>query len=141
MATEPNHEKTSLLRFIVVGGINTLVDIGTFFILFYGFDIGLVPANIIAFMVAVSNSYALNRYWSFAHLQSNKHSVIEYLQFVFVSILTLGLSTSILVYGQNHLPVGYLKFIAAGITPIFNYLLYRFLVFTPRVGGKIASGQ
>lgn len=124
-------ERRSIVRFVIVGTINTGIDIIVFFTLHFWLAVAVAPANILAFLAAVSNSYFMNRYWSFAHRPSQKPTALEYGQFLTVSVLAVGISTALLVYGQAFLAVAYLKFIAALFTPIMNFLLYRYFVFTP----------
>lgn len=126
----------SVIRFVVTGGLNTVIDLAVFALLYFIFEVHLILANVLAFLVAVTNSYLMNRYWSFAHLRSNKHTLREYIEFVSASIFAVFFSTAILVFGQAYLAVGILKLLAAIVTPIVNFLLYRFLVFAPRAGER-----
>ncbi len=124
-----NPESMGIIRFIIVGGVNTLVDICVFFLLYFLFSWGVVLANVVAFLCAVTNSYFMNRYWSFTYLDRKKRTWQQFLLFLSVSISSVGFSTLVLLHGQDFAPVPVLKIATACITPFINYLGYRFLVF------------
>lgn len=54
-------------RFLIVGGLSTLIEIGVFNLLVYGLDWGVVAAKITASAVALINAYFGNREWTFRH--------------------------------------------------------------------------
>ncbi len=49
------------IRFALVGLSNTLVDIGAFTALVSGFEMSMILANVIGYMLGTINSYVLNR--------------------------------------------------------------------------------
>ncbi|HEY6702905.1 MAG TPA: GtrA family protein, partial [Xanthobacteraceae bacterium] len=51
--------------FALVGVVNTVVDYGVFLAGYYLLDLPLVPANVLAWLVAVSGSYVMNCYITF----------------------------------------------------------------------------
>jgi len=52
-------------RFSLTGVANTLVDMAVFATLALGLGFAPVAANLVAYTAGVSNSYVLNRYWTF----------------------------------------------------------------------------
>ena len=46
--------------FAMVGVVNTLVDYGVFLFAYYILKLPLIPANVMAWLVAVTGSYAMN---------------------------------------------------------------------------------
>ena len=93
-----------LAKFVVIGGLNTLVDIGLLTLLIFIFrsylninstDVLLGGAVVItfytlyksiSFITANVNSYYWNKYWTF-HKTEGKKSTQEFAQFFFVSIV------------------------------------------------------
>lgn len=75
----------------MVGCLNFLVDLGVF--LFLNEVVGLysVYANIISYSCGVINSYFFNRMWTFK--TKLKYLSIDFLKFIFVNLLSLGVST------------------------------------------------
>lgn len=54
------------VRFAAVGLFNTGIDLTLFSALVWIADWHVVPANLVAFSAAALNSYAMNRFWTFA---------------------------------------------------------------------------
>ena len=52
--------------FAVIGVVNTLVDLGVFLAAYNVFELSLIPANVLAWLVAVSGSYVMNCFITFA---------------------------------------------------------------------------
>ena len=50
----------------MVGVVNTLIDLGVFLVAYNVFGFPLVPANVLAWLVAVSGSYVMNSFITFA---------------------------------------------------------------------------
>lgn len=121
--------RPDILRFAVVGVVNTGVDFGVFALLFYAAGLGLATANVIAFSVAVTNSYFLNKYWSFAGARPSGRPALQYAAFVVVSVLGMAINTGIVVGLALWLPAIIAKAAAAVVTPVWNFLCYRYLVF------------
>ena len=52
--------------FALVGVFNTFVDLGVFLAAYNVLKLPLIPANVLAWMVAVSGSYVMNSFITFA---------------------------------------------------------------------------
>ncbi len=78
-----------IVRFSIVGVINTSIDILTLNILLWRFPTHnanlLLLYNSIAYIFGALNSFALNKYWTFKHKQAISSS--ELLRFAFVNIV------------------------------------------------------
>ena len=59
------------MSFAAVGVVNSVIDFGVFWIAVQYFGAPLVPANVLSWLVAVSNSYVLNSFITFAR-ESNR---------------------------------------------------------------------
>src|SRR2546429_10033134 len=63
------HERAVTLKaasFAMVGVVNTLVDYCVFLAGYYLLGLPLIPANVLSWLVAVSGSYVMNSYDTFA---------------------------------------------------------------------------
>jgi putative flippase GtrA len=60
------------LRFVVVGGVNTVVDMGIFYLLGLVPGMSLVMAKAISYNLGTVNSFALNKYLTFNAGRSRK---------------------------------------------------------------------
>lgn len=86
-----------LIRFSVVGGIGSVVNISIYMFLTvtYGNDINV--SAILAFLVAVVNNYFLNHYWSFSVvLNGVKASIKKLLHYMFFNIIGLSINLFVL---------------------------------------------
>jgi putative flippase GtrA len=128
--------------FVIIGGINTVID---FSILNIEIKItgitsgsGLFVMNTISFLVAVMNSYFMNKYWTF-HDVTKSHEETKFAQFITVSLIGSGINSSI-VYGiTTHISplfaitpllwANIAKLLATGISLIWNFIGYKLFVF------------
>ena len=119
--------KNSFVRFCIVGGINTAIDLAVFSLLFYGLDFPLLAANAIGFSAAVINSYLLNKFWTFGDASS--HSVVKIAGFVLISTVGLAISSMVIWLLAGHIGPLLAKIAAIAMTIIWNYTASRMLVF------------
>lgn len=120
----------SIVRFCLVGVMNTTIDFVVFVTLFYGLSWHVALANVTSFTASLINSYTFNRLWSFSALPQGRKTHHQFLLFTAASLTTVTLSTSILVFGSEYLPVIILKCSTILLIPVLNYLLYKHVVFS-----------
>lgn len=134
-------------KFILVGGLNFLVDIGilNLLIILTGIAAGWFYSVFkgISFAAAVINSYFLNKFWTFKSPLTGDQSVKkvgkEFLAFIMVSLIGLGLNNliaSLLVNGLGPqwgisenvwANVGAVS--ASFLAMFWNFIGYKFVVF------------
>lgn len=139
-------------RFVLVGGVNTFIDLGVLnlLILFFGLREGsyfLITAisffslyKGISFLVAVINSYFWNKFWAFK--KEAKKELIEgkeFTQFIIVSVigfvLNLAVASFIVVkiipqFGMTaNMWANFGAIVATLFVMTWNFLGYRFIVF------------
>lgn len=134
-------------KFVLVGVLNTLVDLGMFNILVIlapGVSGIILPAfKAVSFLVAVTNSYMWNKYWVFKEEgERNKPSALnmgEASYFFAVSIgglivnlVTFAAAVSLLsiVFSISTIVAGNISALAAALASmVWNFTGYKFLVF------------
>lgn len=120
------------IKFGLVGVMNTMIDYTIYAALFYVVHVHYLLANIISFSVAVSNSYILNRRWTFR----SDHPAwrTEAAKFIVVNIIGLGLSEILLFLQVDHLHISKLlaKLFAIVVVLFWNYVGTRFWAFRHR---------
>jgi putative flippase GtrA len=129
------HERAILLKavsFGLIGVINTAIDLGVFLTAYGVFDVPLVPANVLAWFVAVSCSYVMNSFITFARESQRKLRWRDYGAFVASGIAGVVANTTTLVVLSYWLPVLAAKLIAIGVSFLVNFSLSHFVVFRPR---------
>jgi putative flippase GtrA len=82
------------LKFACVGLTGVLIDFGTTYFFKEVVKIQKYVANAIGFTVAATSNYFLNRIWTFE--SHNPHIAIEYIKFLVISLIGLGINTLIL---------------------------------------------
>lgn len=125
--------KSKFFRFCLTGGLGTITNLLIFFLIC---DILKLPSNlgaIVAFIFAVTQNYFINHFWSFSEYSKiNKVSLKDYLKFVSVSLIGLGINLVVLNLILYFFKVPY-KVVAQAIGIlfglIFNYLGASKLVF------------
>ena len=113
-------ERTRFLKFAVVGIIGAVVDFGTANLLVYAFHVPLVPAGVISFICAIISNFIWNRLWTYPDSRS-KPPWTQFIQFVVISVMGLGIRIPILKFGEPVMQVlfGSLPFQIPVLTPDF----------------------
>jgi putative flippase GtrA len=119
------------VKFSFVGGINTIIDAGIFFLLIKFMFLNYLIANVIAFFVAVTNSFFLNRSFTFKIKEKKK---FDYHKFFVVSLVGLLISEVVLFVSVNEFSLNPMfgKFIAIVFTVVWNFFGTRNFVFKNR---------
>lgn len=121
-------EITRLIKFNIVGVMNTVIDFIIFFLCVSLFKMVIVPAQIIAYSMGIINSYFMNRFWTFQI--KKKQTRKEFILFVVINLFSLILSTVLIQYLLKLLSSLLIaKLIVTAIIMVINYLGQRFIVF------------
>lgn len=152
------HERTVALKavsFALVGVVNAAVDYGVFFLalgvlstwpsiveLALKLTVScnclsvetwiIIPANVIAWFVAVSGSYVMNSYTTFAVESGRKLRWRDYGTFVASGVAGVIANTTTVVVAAQFVPVWAAKLIAILVGFVVNFSLSHFFVFRPR---------
>jgi putative flippase GtrA len=122
------------VSFAVVGMVNTLVDLGVFLVAYNLLDLPLVPANVMAWLVAVSGSYVMNSCITFAAESGGRLAWRPYGAFVASGVAGVITNTVTLVVLSYWMPVLAAKLIAILASFAVNFSLSHFVVFRARGG-------
>lgn len=122
------------LRFVVVGVSNTVVTLGLFALFARVFHVPDIPANAVAYILGIVNSFFWNKYWTFGARGSGR-GWREFGFFILVNLppfvvnvvvfsaLNLGFrSGSFLIHESE-------TFVAALVAVAWNFLGSRYLAF------------
>ncbi len=118
-----------LIKFIIVGAVNFLVDFGILTLLNKVFGWPLMISNTISYSCGVINSFMLNQYWTFK--QKHKFLSSRFAVFILINLLSLGvnnLAVHILgnLYGLSNI---WAKLIATVFSFTVNFAGNKLLVF------------
>ncbi|HEY5597652.1 MAG TPA: GtrA family protein [Kiloniellales bacterium] len=108
-------------RFAIVGALNTGIDIAVFSVAFYGLGWPLLVANAAGFVLGVSNSYVLNKVWTFADRSTGREAWVRGLVFLATSLIGLGLGSLSIWLLAKAMPAILAKVATVGVTFVWNY--------------------
>lgn len=86
-------------KFLIVGTVNTAASVSIYLLMTRPVNLDPLIANAIAFVVAVTVSYNLNKRWTFRDQQ--RAFVRQYSRFFMFSLVGLGISEAI-IYGLHN---------------------------------------
>jgi putative flippase GtrA len=118
--------------FAAVGVVNTLIDLGVFLTAYNFFHLALIPANVLAWLVAVSASYVMNCFITFAAESGRQLTGRAYATFVASGVAGVVANTTTLVVAAYWMPVLAAKLLAIGASFLVNFSLSHFVVFRKR---------
>lgn len=114
------------LKFGVVGASGMVVHFCVLYLLRDIIGINQYIANTIGFVTAATTNYILNRIWTFR--SQEKQVAVEYLMFIAVSVIGLGINNGTLWLGGKLLPdwntdwrFYILWVVAVGVTTLWNF--------------------
>jgi putative flippase GtrA len=131
------HERGATLKavsFGLIGVVNTVIDAGIFFLALATLTASLVAANVLAWFVAVSFSYVMNSFITFARESGRKLRWRDYATFVASGIAGVVANTATLVIVAQFQPVWVAKGCAILVSFLVNFSLSHFVVFRKRRG-------
>lgn len=116
----------------MVGVVNTLIDYSVFLSAYYLIQLPLIPANVLAWLVAVSGSYVMNCFTTFAAESGRQLRWRAYGAFVASGVVGVIANTAVLVVASRWLPVPVAKLLAIAASFAVNFSLSHFVVFRTR---------
>ena len=120
--SEGNRQRvTRFAKFGIVGCINTAIDFGLFLFLFYSLDVPLLWANTASYLIALLNSYLMNKRWTFADTSTGIDAVVGFGRFAAVNLVGLVIANVGIWAGSFLLPVPVAKALSIGFTMLWNY--------------------
>lgn len=129
-------------KFVIVGFVNTGIDFAVLNaeMALTGIASGkaMFLLNAISFSIATTNSFFLNKHWTFQSKESEK-SGVKFSQFLGVSIVGIVINSAIVFALTTYMPpimglspklwANAAKVFATGISLVFNFVGYKFWVF------------
>ena len=138
------HERAILLKavsFGMVGVVNLAIDFAIFSLGYFYFGLPIIAANVIAWVVAVTNSYVLNSLITFAAESGGKLRTRDYLAFCLSQAGGLVANTTTVFVASYFMPVLLGKLLAIGVGFAVNFSLSHFVVFRARTGEAERSAE
>ena len=118
--------------YIIVGFVTTLLNYATYFIILCITDQSVIVSNVMAWAIAVTFSYIMNK--KFVFISKNQRVIPEFLSFLSGRVLSGFIETLIIVLLINSavLPYAPAKISASILAAVLNYFVSRYCVFIVR---------
>ena len=125
-----NQEVVKLIKFCLVGGVNTGISMLVFVILVKFGRLGPEIASLISYCAGLLNSYLLNKFWTFR--SGEQTSALLIIKFIVVNIIALGVNLLIiaLCFRICQLNEYLSQLIALIFSTLINFIGNRYLVFS-----------
>ncbi|MFS0911778.1 GtrA family protein [Microbacterium sp. 179-I 3D2 NHS] len=126
-------------RFLIVGGLSTLIEIAVFNLLVYGLGWNVVVAKLVASAVALVNAYFGNREWTFRH-RDRRSRWSELVLFLAANVACTALGAALVWAGVEavHLLLGrppgaiavnIVNLVSIATVVVVRFALYHWVVF------------
>jgi len=112
-----------IFKFIIVGGIATIIDWCIYFVLYNYFKINPLLSNICSFSISVIYNYYASVKWVF-NVDGQKSKKRIFLEFIIFSLIGLALTEIIIYLGVDKLKIDamFVKIFATVLVMIFNFV-------------------
>ncbi|MBR1937152.1 MAG: GtrA family protein [Bacilli bacterium] len=112
-----------IIKFVIVGGIATIIDFVVLYILKEYVGLNEILANTISFTVSVIYNYIASIKWVF-DVDKDKNEKQQFIIFIVFSIIGLGINNLILWICIDKFNIHYLigKVFATAIVMVFNFI-------------------
>ncbi len=122
------------LRYLISGGTAAATNFTTFFLLVHFGHVYYLYASVIAFVVSVGVSFAMQKFWTFQDRPTHDMHA-QFARYLVVILLNLLLNTTLVYLFVEYGGVWYLfsQMLATAVIAITGYVGYRYFVFRERV--------
>lgn len=124
--------RSKATKFAMIGIVNTGVDYCLFMLFYLALGWRIVFANIAAWIFAVTGSYVLNSYITFAAESGRVLRLRDYLTFLGSGVVGFLGNTATVVLASYVVPVLVAKLLAVGVSFVINFSLSHLVVFRRR---------
>lgn len=130
-----------IVSFAGIGVINAAIDFAVFTAAYELLKFSLVPANILAWLVAVSCSYVMNSMITFRTESGRTLKRSAYLRFVASGTLGVAAATTTLVVLSHFVPVFAAKLLSILVSFAVNFSMSHFVVFRAKPADRTPPGS
>ncbi|MDO8954803.1 MAG: GtrA family protein [Gammaproteobacteria bacterium] len=120
-------------RFGLVGGIGFIVDAGILALFIYGLHCNAIKSRLVSFLIAVTVTWAFNRYFTFN--ANNSQKLKEWFRYFLANgiggLLNLGLYSLLVIYGYGLFQKPLIALVIGSIAGMFfNFFMSKRYVFS-----------
>jgi putative flippase GtrA len=136
--SEKRQELVRFLKFCVVGTIGTAIDFGVLNLLYNVLGFHQVLSNVVSVSAATISNYTWSRFWVYPETR-HQHGARKFGQFVVVSVVALGLNTTIL-WITDHWFLGASGLLGGLVAPVAAWLAIEHGVLSSNAAKVVATG-
>jgi len=127
--------RSALIRYGVTGVLTVSVDLGGLVLLHQVFGVEVYVAATLSFWASLGVNFVLNKLWTFHVRSHTTQQAMVYGCLVFVNYMTgLAMIDFFTVLGFGYI---YGKIAALAMTTIWNFILYKKVIFIKRPVGRL----
>ena len=117
-------------RYIVVGGLASVVDFGSLYLLTQFVGLYYLISAALAFLLGLVTNYCLSRLWVFDR-RTMENAALEFLVFAVIGVVGLGSNEVIIWFVREKMHFHYMvgKMVSSGIVLFWNFGARKFLLF------------
>lgn len=117
-----------ILKFGVVGGLAFVIDYSLLYVLTEFIKIPMLWSSVISFSVSVIFNYILSTKWVFT--SSKKQTTMDFIIFIVLSIVGLGINQIIMYLGTEKLNIYYMfvKLFSTFIVMVYNFITRKLFI-------------
>jgi putative flippase GtrA len=123
-----------VLKFTMVGILNTLVDISVSFILNGFFGIAPVICHVVGYSCGTLNSFFLNKFYTFKSSGNTQKSFLQFARFIIINLISLSVTSMALKLLMEVLLIDFYfsKVLVTFLSLSLNFVGSKFWVFRNR---------
>jgi polyisoprenyl-phosphate glycosyltransferase len=123
----------TLIRYLLVGVVNTLVGLGIIYLAMYFLHMDLASSNALGYAIGIMVSFVLNKKWTF---DSQDHLVYSFLRYLLVLAVAYMANLATVLFANSHFDLNPYLSQALGIVPYttIGFLGSRYFAFRDRRG-------
>ena len=117
------------IKYCLVGGLGTLIDVASLYVFIEYFSFALIPATTLAFLLAATNNFILNKFWTFRNESRNYRKL--YIKFLIVSVVGLTLTNISMYILVRLVGIWYVlaKLLTSAMVLVWNFLGNKYWTF------------
>lgn len=119
-----------LVKSLFVGGVATLVDMGTLYVLNKVLGLHYIPAAIVGYVLGLVVNYVLSTYWVF-NKRALDNAKLEFTVFAIIALIGLGLNLLIIWLMQDLLGIDVMigKIVSTVIVYLWNFVARKKILY------------
>ena len=127
-----NNHIFKITKFSIVGVISTVIDFALFCIFVYFFQWDIIISHLAAFLIALMNSYFLNKHFTFGD-RDIAYNMKLFGKFILFNSIGAIISTIAILILIKYIHIILAKVMAATLSLLWNYISSYFFIFTDKI--------